>query len=113
VRRLGFSNRRPTVSGLGAGAALLGVEPAFYPHDVEAVWQLAEGRHIYITQDAARAGGAVSMIWVDDPVSEVARIAGRGLQPVDIEKHDQVWKYVFHDPDGNETGIGGQVAPAE
>ncbi len=89
---------------------LLGAEPAFYPNDVEAVWQLAENGHVYIIQDADRAGGAVSMIWVDDPDAEVAGIAQRGLRPVDVEKHDGVWKYVFRDSDGNETGIGGQVS---
>ena len=88
---------------------LLGAEPAFYPNDIEAVWQLAEDRYVYIIQDPDRAGGAVGMIWVDDPVAEAARIAERGLEPVDVEKHDSVWKYVFHDSDGNETGIGGEV----
>jgi hypothetical protein len=68
---------------------------------------------VYIIQGAERAGGAVSMIWVDDHVSEAAGIASRGLEPADIEKHDRVWKYVFHDGDGNESGIGGEVAPAE
>ncbi len=92
---------------------LLGAEPAFFPHDTEAVWQLAEDRYVYIIQDADRAGGAVSMIWVDDPISEVARIADQGLEPVDVEKHDRVWKYVFHDSDGNETGIGGEVLSPE
>jgi catechol 2,3-dioxygenase-like lactoylglutathione lyase family enzyme len=92
---------------------LLGAEPAFFPNDVEAVWQLADDRYVYIIQDAKRAGGAVSMIWVDDPVTEVARITERGLEPVDVEKHDRVWKYVFHDADGNETGIGGEVASSE
>ena len=53
------------------------------------------------------------MIWVDDPVAEVARISGRGLEPVDVEKHDSVWKYVFHNySDGNEIGIGGDVSTA-
>ena len=52
------------------------------------------------------------MIWVDDPVAEVARISGRGLEPADVEKHDSVWKYVFHDSDGNEIGIGGDVSTA-
>ncbi|SDS56551.1 hypothetical protein SAMN04488543_1967 [Friedmanniella luteola] len=89
---------------------LLGTEPAFYPNDVEAVWKLAEDRYVYIVRDAGRAGGAVSMIWVDDPVAEVSRIADRGVEPVGVEKHDGVWKYVFHDTDGNETGIGGRVA---
>jgi len=92
---------------------LLGAEPAFFPNDVEAVWQLADDRYVYIIQDAKRAGGAVSMIWVDDPVTEVARITDQGLEPVDVEKHDRVWKYVFHDADGNETGIGGEVASSE
>ena len=88
---------------------LLGAEPTFYPNDIEAVWELAEDRYVYIIRDLDRAGGAVSMIWVDDPVAEVVRIAGQGIEPDDVEKHDEVWKYVFHDPDGNETGIGGRV----
>jgi catechol 2,3-dioxygenase-like lactoylglutathione lyase family enzyme len=88
----------------------LGAEPTFYPNDIEAVWELAEDRYVYIIRDLDRAGGAVSMIWVDDPVAEVARIAGQGIEPDDVEKHDEVWKYVFHDADGNETGIGGRVA---
>jgi catechol 2,3-dioxygenase-like lactoylglutathione lyase family enzyme len=90
---------------------LLGTEPSFFPNDAEAVWQLAEDRYVYVIQDADRAGGAVSMIWVDDLVAEVAAIAGRGLEPVDVEKHDEVWKYVFRDADGNELGIGGGVSP--
>ena len=92
---------------------LLGAEPSFFPNDVEAVWKLAEDRYVYIIEDGRRAGGAVSMIWVDDPTGEVARIAQRGLEPVDIEKHEQVWKYVFYDADGNETGVGGEVASSE
>jgi hypothetical protein len=92
---------------------LLGVEPSFYPNDHEAVWQLAEDRYVYIIRDTVRAGGAVSMIWVDDPVAEVGEIAERGIEPVDVEKHDAVWKYVFHDAEGNETGIGGEVSSPE
>ncbi|MET0997551.1 MAG: VOC family protein, partial [Marmoricola sp.] len=67
---------------------LLGTAATFHPNDVEAVWQLAEDRYVYIIEDQARAGGGVCMIWVDDPVSEAARIAGRGLEPVDVEKYD-------------------------
>ncbi|MEV0570437.1 hypothetical protein [Dactylosporangium sp. NPDC050588] len=63
---------------------------AFYPKDIEAVWQLADDRYVYIIQDPDRAGGAVCMIWVDDPVAEVARISGRGLEPVNVEQHDSV-----------------------
>lgn len=92
---------------------LWGAEPAFYPNEIEAVWQLAEDRYVYIIEAPERAGGAVGMIWVDDPETEVARIAERGVEPVDIEKHGSVWKYVFHDPDGNETGIGGEVSRSD
>ena len=88
----------------------LGAEPTFYPNDIEAVWELAEDRYLNIIRDLDRAGGAVSMIWVDDPVAEIAKIAAQGINSDDVEKHDEVWKYVFHDADGNETGIGGRVA---
>ncbi|MET8831854.1 VOC family protein [Streptomyces sp. NPDC004610] len=89
---------------------LLGTGPSFRPHEREAVWQLAEGRYVYVVEDAARAGGAVGMIWVDDPASEVERIAATGLEPVGEERHGTVAKWVFHDADGNETGIGGEVS---
>lgn len=92
---------------------LWGAEPAFYPNEIEAVWQLAEDRYVYIIEAPERAGGAVGMVWVDDPETEVARIAERGVEPVDIEKHGSVWKYVFHDADGNETGIGGEVSRSD
>ena len=100
-------------TALGWYERLFGAEATFYPNSVEAVWQLADHCHVYIIQDAERAGGAVSMIWFDDPVAEVAGVASRGLEPVDVEKHDQVWKYVFRDADGNEIGIGGELLPAE
>ena len=56
---------RPNASA--ASSRLFGVEPTFYSNNIEAVWQLAEDRYVYIIQDANRAGGAVSMVWVDDP----------------------------------------------
>ncbi|UIX33824.1 VOC family protein [Streptomyces sp. GQFP] len=92
---------------------LFGAEPTFYPNDVEAVWQLAEDRYMYIVEDAERAGGAVSMVWMDDPGSEIARIAERGLRPVEVERHGNVCKWVFRDSDGNETGIGGEVSQSK
>lgn len=79
-------------SALAWYGRLFGAEPAFFPNEVEAVWQLAEDRYVYIIEDTDRAGGAVSMIWVDDPVTEVARISDQGIEPDDVEQHDQVRK---------------------
>ena len=90
---------------------LFGSEPSFYPNDIEAVWQLAEDRYVYVIEAPERAGGAVSMIWVDDPVSAVAKISERRLQPVDVEKHDTVWKYVFHDADATRRGSAAMSPP--
>jgi hypothetical protein len=39
--------------------------------------------------------------------AEAARIAERALEPAEVENCDTVWKYVFRDADGNETGVGG------
>lgn len=89
---------------------LLGGDPSFFPHETEAVWQLAENRFVYIVEDSDRAGGAIGMIWYDDPTAEVDRIIAVGIEPDEIEKHDTVWKYVFRDADGNEIGIGGDVS---
>ena len=81
------------------------------PHKFsQSVRQLAEDRFVYIIVDAGRASGAVNMIWFDNPVATVAGIKARGLEPTEIEKHDPVWKYVFHDPAGNEIGIGGNLS---
>ena len=40
---------------------LLG-EPAFFPHDTEAVWTLAEHRSVYVVEQPDRAGASVATI---------------------------------------------------
>ncbi|WP_328459285.1 VOC family protein [Streptomyces sp. NBC_00448] len=100
---------RDYARALGWYQRLFGAEPAPFPNDVEAVWRLADERYVYIVEEAERASGAVSMVWVDEPRSEIARIAGRGLEPVEVEEHGGVCKWVFRDDDGNETGIGGEI----
>ena len=88
---------------------LLG-EPTFFPHDTEAVWTLAEGRSVYIVEDADRAGSSVVTIFLDDLDTYVAAIAARGLEPDDQETYsDGVRKIVYRDPDGNEVGFGGAL----
>lgn len=103
------------VSDYDAAAAwyeqLLGAPPAFLPNDVEAVWELAENRYVFIEVRPEHAGHALHTVFVDDFDARLAQIAERGLRPAERETYDNgVRKAIFRDPDGNEIGIGG--APA-
>jgi hypothetical protein len=86
---------------------LLG-EPSFMPNASEVVWTLAEGRSLYIEQDAERAGGALVTVWVEDLDARIAEIAERGIEPAEIETYSNgVRKAIYRDEDGNEVGFGG------
>jgi catechol 2,3-dioxygenase-like lactoylglutathione lyase family enzyme len=86
---------------------LLGT-PVMFPHDTEAVWELAEHRYVYINQEPEHAGHARITIFVDDLDAVIAQIAGRGLEPALRETYDNgVRKITYRDPDGNEIGFGG------
>jgi hypothetical protein len=90
---------------------LLG-EPTFLPHATEAVWTLAEGRSLFVVEDADRAGHCVVTIFVGDLDARVAEIAARGLDPDErLTYSNGVRKAVYRDLDGNELGFGG--APVE
>lgn len=87
---------------------LLGREPSFFPNDIEAVWEVAEQRSIYIRLQPEDAGHSVLMLFVDDLDEWVAGIATRGLDPAAIETYSNgVRKVTYHDPDGNQIGFGG------
>jgi hypothetical protein len=87
---------------------LLGSPPAFFPHDTEAVWELAEHRYVYIVQQPEHAGHASHTLFVDDLDALVAQIADRGLSPFERETYSNgVRKITYRDPDGNEIGFGG------
>ncbi|MEU4237406.1 VOC family protein [Actinoplanes sp. NPDC026619] len=87
---------------------LLGTPPAFIPNDIEAVWEVAEGRSVYIAVKPEHAGHGLITVFVDDFDGWVARIAARGLEPDKREEYDNgVRKAVYLDPDGNEFGVGG------
>jgi predicted enzyme related to lactoylglutathione lyase len=87
---------------------LLGGPPSFFPHDTEAVWELAEHRSVYIVQRPEHAGHAMHTIIVDDLDTLMAEIAQRGLEPATRETYpDGVRKATYADPDGNEIGFGG------
>jgi predicted enzyme related to lactoylglutathione lyase len=87
---------------------LFGSPPSFLPNDVEAVWELAEHRFVFIEQRPERAGHARHLVFVDDLDARVAQIAERGLAPAERETHPNgVRKVACRDPDGNEFGFGG------
>ena len=87
---------------------LFGTPPSFLPNDAEAVWELAEHRFAFIEQRPEHAGHARHLVFVDDLDAVVARIAERGLLPVEQETYPNgVRKAAYRDPDGNEFGYGG------
>jgi catechol 2,3-dioxygenase-like lactoylglutathione lyase family enzyme len=87
---------------------LLGGPPTFLPNDIEAVWELAEHRYLYIEQRPEHAGHGKHTIFVDDLDAVVAQIADRGLNPAQRETYSNgVRKITYRDPDGNEIGFGG------
>ena len=87
---------------------LLGAEPSFLPNETEAVWTLADQRHVYVVVDAHRAGGGHLTLFVDDLADRVGAIEERGIAPATDETYGNgVRKLEYHDPDGNQLGIGG------
>ena len=83
-------------------------EPAFLPHDTEAVWTLADDRSVYIVEHPDGAGSSVVTLFVDDLDERVDAIAARGLEPAERETYSNgVRKVTYRDPDGNEIGFGG------
>ncbi len=86
---------------------LLGSPPAFFPNDVEAVWELAEHRYLYIEHRPEHAGSALVTVFVGDFDTRLAAMAKRGVQPAKRETYENgVRKATFVDPDGNEIGFG-------
>jgi hypothetical protein len=87
---------------------LLGAPPAFYPNDVEAVWELAEHRYLYVEVRPGHAGHAKHTVIVADLDAHVAAAAERGIEPARREQYDNgVRKITYTDQDGNEIGFGG------
>ncbi|MEU8395301.1 VOC family protein [Nonomuraea sp. NPDC048892] len=88
-----------------------GRPPSFLPNDIEAVWETAEHRYVYIVQDPRRAGNALVLLYVGDLDKEVAEVAGRGIEPAERETFEGgATKVIYRDPDGNEISLGGGSA---
>ncbi|MGH3459459.1 VOC family protein [Aeromicrobium sp.] len=93
---------------------LLGGEPSFFPNEVEAVWELAEHRFVYIEERPEHAGHALQTIFVGDLDDRIAGITERGIEPAERETYDNgVRKITYRDPDGNEIGLGGAPVDEE
>ena len=90
---------------------LLGSAPSFLPNDIEAVWELAEHRYVFIEVRPEHAGHAMHTVIVDDLDARVGEIASRGIEPVERETYSNgVRKATYRDPDGNEVGFGGELS---
>jgi catechol 2,3-dioxygenase-like lactoylglutathione lyase family enzyme len=87
---------------------LLGFPPTFLPNDVEAVWEVAAHRYVYIERLPNHAGHAKLTLFIDNLDALVAQIAERGVDPVRQETYsNSARKITYRDPDGNEIGFGG------
>src|SRR5215469_1334198 len=87
---------------------LLGCPPAFLPNDVEAVWELAEHRYIFIKFQPENAGHAFNLFFLSDIDRFIAQIAERGLNPTTQETlSNGVRRITYSDPDGSVVGFGG------
>jgi catechol 2,3-dioxygenase-like lactoylglutathione lyase family enzyme len=90
---------------------LFGAAPAFFPNDVEAVWEVAEDRHVYVKLEPDHAGHAMLTLFVDDLDARAAAMGARGIEPAVSETYDNgVRKVIYRDPDGNEIGFAGGPA---
>ncbi len=98
---------RDFTAAVGWYERLFGAPPSSFPHDTEAVWELAEHRLVYVVQRPEHAGHAMHTVIVDDLDSVQAGAAGRGLEPAKREAYDNgARKITYIDPDGNEIGYG-------
>ena len=87
---------------------LFGSPPAFFPNDIEAVWEVDEHRFVFIEQRPEHAGHARHLAFASDLDAVVERIAGQGIAPAKRETlSNGVRKVAYRDPDGNEFEFGG------
>jgi len=87
---------------------LLGSPPSFFPHETEAVWELAEHRYLYIVQQPEHAGHARLTLFVEGLDALLSKISARGIEPTQQETMANGFrKITYRDTDGNELGFGG------
>lgn len=82
--------------------------PAFFPNEIEAVWELAAHRYLYIVEQPEHAGHARVMMFMDDLDALIQRLRETDLEPSRQEDYpNAVRKITYRDPDGNEIAFGG------
>jgi hypothetical protein len=87
---------------------LLGTPSSFTALDTEQVWQVAEPGSIAVHREPEHAGHARVTLFVDDLDGFLSAAAERGITETSRETYGNgVTKALFHDPDGNEIGVGG------
>lgn len=87
---------------------LLGSPPAFFPNEVEAVWEVGEHQYVYVEKRPEHAGHGLLTLFVDDLDARVTGAAERGVEPAKQETYGNgVRKVTYVDPEGNEIGFGG------
>ena len=86
----------------------MGRPPSFLANDTEAVWELAENRHLFTEVRPEHAGHARHLLFVDDIDALVGEIEQRGLTPAGRETYSNgVGKVSYEEPDGNRFEFGG------
>jgi catechol 2,3-dioxygenase-like lactoylglutathione lyase family enzyme len=86
--------------------ALFGREADLVPNDTELCWKLTDALWVYAVVDAARAGGGIVTVLVDDLDALVAACAARGVAPVEVRPEGPNGRKArFLDPDGNEVAF--------
>jgi predicted enzyme related to lactoylglutathione lyase len=88
----------------------LGEPATFVASPDESVWDLDDGRAIFVEHAPEHAGHARVLLFVDDLEAQVSATAERGIEPVSREEYPNgVRKANYLDPDGNQVGLGGVV----
>jgi catechol 2,3-dioxygenase-like lactoylglutathione lyase family enzyme len=86
---------------------LLGRDPDLLDGDHAAVWDLAEGRSLYIQQNPDHVGHLLFTMYFDDLDAVISEIADRGIEPLQhATVGENVRIFQFQDPDGNEIDLG-------
>jgi hypothetical protein len=95
-------------AGLAWYERFLGKPASFEAHATESVWELAQHRYLVVLEKAEDAGHGIVTLFLEDFEGWLSAVSSRGIEPTTVETYDNgVRKATFHDPDGNEIGLGG------